>query len=122
MRIGIPRESRAGQSLVAATAETADRLQQLRHDVVVQRGAGVAPAQPDSVFDVVGVHELGRRRAEKRRRGQGQSPITEEIARMHSSATVVSLMAPGRSPELDRLQSDITRAPPPQSQRDHRDR
>ncbi|MDO9497325.1 MAG: NAD(P)(+) transhydrogenase (Re/Si-specific) subunit alpha, partial [Nocardioides sp.] len=55
MRIGIPRESRAGETLVAATAKTADQLQQLGYDVVVQLGAGVAAAQPDSAFDDVGV-------------------------------------------------------------------
>ena len=55
MQIGIPRESRAGETLVAATAKTADQLQQLGYDVVVQLGAGVAAAQPDSAFDEVGV-------------------------------------------------------------------
>ncbi|MFA6298994.1 MAG: Re/Si-specific NAD(P)(+) transhydrogenase subunit alpha [Nocardioides sp.] len=107
MRIGIPRESRAGETLVAATAKTADQLQQLGYDVVVQLGAGVAAAQPDSAFDDVGV-----------RVGSADdvwasdvvvkvnAPTTQEIARMRPGATVVSLMAPARSPELlDRLQS-----------------
>ncbi|MDP2774538.1 MAG: Re/Si-specific NAD(P)(+) transhydrogenase subunit alpha [Nocardioides sp.] len=107
MRIGIPRESRDGETLVAATAKTADQLQQLGYDVVVQLGAGVAAAQPDSAFDEVGV-----------RVGSADdvwasdvvikvnAPTTQEIARMRPGATVVSLMAPARSPELlDRLQA-----------------
>ncbi|GEP33360.1 NAD(P) transhydrogenase subunit alpha [Nocardioides szechwanensis] len=107
MRIGIPRESRTGETLVAATAKTADQLQQLGYDVVVQLGAGVAAAQPDSAFDEVGV-----------RVGSADdvwasdvivkvnAPSTQEIARMRPGATVVSLMAPARSPELlERLQS-----------------
>ena len=107
MRIGIPRESRTGETLVAATAKTADQLQQLGYDVVVQLGAGVAAAQPDSAFDEVGV-----------RVGSADdvwasdvvvkvnAPTTQEIARMRPGATVVSLMAPARSPELlERLQA-----------------
>jgi len=107
VRIGIPRESRTGETLVAATAKTADQLQQLGYDVVVQLGAGVAAAQPDSAFDEVGV-----------RVGSADdvwasdvvvkvnAPTTQEIARMRPGATVVSLMAPARSPELlERLQA-----------------
>jgi NAD(P) transhydrogenase subunit alpha len=107
VRIGIPRESRAGETLVAATAKTADQLQQLGYDVVVQLGAGVGAAQPDSAFDEVGV-----------RVGSADdvwasdvvikvnAPTVQEIARMRPGATVVSLMAPGRSPELlERLRS-----------------
>ena len=42
MRIGIPRESRPGETLVAATAKTASQLAALGYDVVVEAGAGAA--------------------------------------------------------------------------------
>ena len=50
MRIGIPRESKAGETLVAATAKTATQLVKLGYDVVVESGAGTAADQPDSAF------------------------------------------------------------------------
>lgn len=106
MRIGIPRESRSGETLVAATAKTAVQLQALGYDVVVQLGAGHAADQPDSAFDAAGI-----------RVGSADdvwgsdvvvkvnAPTTQEIARLRRGATIVSLMAPARSPELvERLQ------------------
>ena len=55
MRIGIPRESRPGETLVAATAKTASQLAALGYDVVVETGAGVAADQPDHAFADAGV-------------------------------------------------------------------
>ena len=50
MRIGIPQESQAGETLVAATPKTAGQLQQLGYDVVVEAGAGAAADQPDAAY------------------------------------------------------------------------
>ncbi|MFL6172868.1 MAG: NAD(P)(+) transhydrogenase (Re/Si-specific) subunit alpha, partial [Marmoricola sp.] len=50
MRIGIPRESKSGETLVAATAATATQLQKLGYDVVVESGAGELADQPDTLF------------------------------------------------------------------------
>ena len=56
MRIGIPRESRPGETLVAATAKTAAQLGALGYDVVVEAGAGAAADQPDAAFTEAGDH------------------------------------------------------------------
>ena len=61
MRIGIPRESRPGETLVAATAKTASQLAALGYDVVVEQGAGAAADQPDVAFTDAGVR-VGRPR------------------------------------------------------------
>ncbi len=105
MRIGIPRESRPGETLVAATAKTASQLVALGYDVVVEQGAGAAADQPDAAFADADI-----------RVGTGEevwasdvvvkvnAPTDEEIARLRPGATVIALMAPARSPELvDRL-------------------
>ena len=101
MRIGVPRESRAGEALVAATAQTASRLVKLGYDVVVQSGAGGAASQPDEAYADAGVTV-----------GSADdvwssdivvkinAPSDDEVARLRRGATVVSLMAPARSPEL----------------------
>lgn len=101
MLIGIPRESKAGETLVAATAKTASQLAQLGYDVVVESGAGVAADQADSAYADAGV-----------RVGSSDevwgadivvkvnAPTDEEVGRLLSGATIVSMMAPARSPEL----------------------
>ena len=101
MRIGIPRESRPGETLVAATAKTASQLVALGYDVVVEQGAGAAADQPDTAFADADI-----------RVGTGDevwssdvvvkvnAPTDEEIARLRPGATVIALMAPARSPEL----------------------
>ena len=47
MKIGIPGESRSGESRVAATAETVKKLVSQQHEVLVQAGAGIAASQTD---------------------------------------------------------------------------
>ncbi|WP_107766306.1 Re/Si-specific NAD(P)(+) transhydrogenase subunit alpha [Nocardioides terrigena] len=101
MRIGIPRESREGETLVAATPTTAGQLQALGYEVVVERGAGIAAAQPDDAFEAAGI-----------RVGDAEevwtsdvvvkvnAPTPDEIWRLRAGATVISLMAPARSPKL----------------------
>ncbi|MCF6378272.1 Re/Si-specific NAD(P)(+) transhydrogenase subunit alpha [Nocardioides KLBMP 9356] len=101
MRIGIPRESRPGETLVAATAKTAAQLAALGYDVVVEHGAGAAADQPDTAYEEAGV-----------RVGPSadvwasdivvkvNAPTEEEIGLLLRGATVVALLAPARSPEL----------------------
>ncbi|CAM3671884.1 Re/Si-specific NAD(P)(+) transhydrogenase subunit alpha [Nocardioides zeicaulis] len=105
MRIGIPRESRPGETLVAATATTAAQLAALGYDVVVERGAGAGAAQPDTAYADAGV-ALGS--ADDVWSSdvvvKVNAPTDEEVARLRPGSTVVGLMAPARSPELvDRL-------------------
>ena len=101
MLIGIPRESKAGETLVAATAKTANQLQGLGYDVVVESGAGAHADQADEAFaeagvtvgsadDVWGADVVVKVNA----------PTAEEIGRLRAGATVISMMAPARSPEL----------------------
>ena len=107
MRIGIPRESRPGETLVAATAKTATQLTKLGYDVVVESGAGTAADQPDSAFTEA---EITVGSADEVWASdvvvKVNAPSEDEIARLRPGATVVSLMAPARSPELiERLQA-----------------
>jgi NAD(P) transhydrogenase subunit alpha len=101
VRIGIPRESKAGETLVAATAATAGQLQKLGYDVVVQTGAGVYADQPDSAYTNA---EITVGSAEDVWNSEivvkVNAPTPEEIRKLRPGAVIVSLMAPGRSPEL----------------------
>jgi NAD(P) transhydrogenase subunit alpha len=54
MRIGIPAETRDGETRVAATAETIKKLAAAGHQILVQRGAGTAASQIDSALEAAG--------------------------------------------------------------------
>lgn len=53
MRIGIPAETRAGETRVAATPETVKKLS-ARHQVIVQAGAGAHASIPDEAYLAAG--------------------------------------------------------------------
>ncbi len=54
MKIGIPAETRQGETRVAATPETVKKLVAAKHQVVVQSGAGVAASITDEAFSAAG--------------------------------------------------------------------
>jgi len=54
MKIGVPAESRAGETRVAATPETVKKLAAGKHAIVVQSGAGEAAAFPDEAYAAAG--------------------------------------------------------------------
>ena len=55
MQIGVPAETRPGETRVAATPETVKKLAAGgRHTVLVQSGAGVAASVPDKEFEAAG--------------------------------------------------------------------
>ena len=54
MRIGVPLETRPGETRVAATPETVKKLISQGHTVVIQKDAGVQASQPDSAYEAVG--------------------------------------------------------------------
>jgi NAD(P) transhydrogenase subunit alpha len=101
VRIGIPRESRPGETLVAATAKTASQLAALGYDVVVEQGAGEAADQPDTAYADAGIAVVAADEVwSSDVVVKVNAPTDEEIARLRPGATVIALMAPGRSPEL----------------------
>ncbi|QYJ03008.1 Re/Si-specific NAD(P)(+) transhydrogenase subunit alpha [Nocardioides panacisoli] len=101
MLIGIPRESKAGETLVAATAKTTEQLRKLGYDVIVESGAGEAADVSDEAFrgaeaQIGSAEEVWAADAVVK----VNPPTSEEVSRLKKGATVVSMMAPGRSPEL----------------------
>jgi H+-translocating NAD(P) transhydrogenase subunit alpha len=101
VRIGIPRESRQGETLVAATPTTAGQLQGLGYEVVVERGAGTAADQPDGAFEAAGIRVTDADEVwSSDVVVKVNAPTPDEIWRLRAGATVVSLMAPARSPKL----------------------
>ena len=54
MRIGVPLETKPGETRVAATPETVKKLVSQGHTVVIQKDAGLQASQPDSAYEAVG--------------------------------------------------------------------
>ena len=59
MRIGIPAETRPGETRVAATPETVKKLA-AKHQVMVESGAGVRASYPDAAYEAAGGGGDGR--------------------------------------------------------------
>lgn len=83
MRIGIPREERDGERLVAATPATVAQLHKLGYDVVVETGAGTLAGWPDDAY------------------AQAGATVVDALTAWASDiVTVVHAPAPGRLDEL----------------------
>ena len=101
MRIGIPRESKSGETLVAATPATAAQLIKLGYEVVVEAGAGGHADQPDAGYTAAGATIADSATVwSSDVVAKINAPNDDEITRMRRGAVLISIMAPGRDPEL----------------------
>jgi len=101
MRIAVPKESRPGERLVAATPKTAGQLVALGYEVAVQEGAGAAATFSDDDYRAAGATVVPAADVW----GSDvvvavNAPSDTEIAAMRRGATLVSTMAPAQHPEL----------------------
>jgi NAD(P) transhydrogenase subunit alpha len=95
MRIGVPAETRPGETRVAATAETVKKLVTQKHQVVVQSGAGLAASQTDQAYVAAGAsmgtaaEALGAELVLKVR-----APTAEDLAGLKSGTVLVGMLEP----------------------------
>ncbi len=101
MRIGIPRESKPGETLVAATpAPTAQHIK-LGYEVVIEAGAGGSADQPDDAYVAAGAVLADPATVwSSDIVAKVNAPSDEEIGQLRPGTVLVSMMAPARSPEL----------------------
>jgi NAD(P) transhydrogenase alpha subunit len=101
MLIGVPPESRPGETRVAATPATVGQLRALGYEVLVCAGAGGASSFPDDAYAAAGAR-IGTA-------AQAwaadvvihvTAPTPEELASLADGAVLISLLAPARDPEL----------------------
>jgi NAD(P) transhydrogenase subunit alpha len=101
MIIGIPRESHAGETRVAATPQTVGQLLKLGYSVVVESGAGAASSFADASYVEAGA-EIGSQEQALSADIvlKVNAPSDAEIAAVRDGATLVSLISPALNPEL----------------------
>jgi len=102
MKIGIPAETRAGESRVAATPETVKKLVSGGlHQVIVQAGAGVAASIPDEQYQAAGatiVSSAVEIYSQAQLIAKVRGPSEAELAMMNKDTVLIGLLdarAPG---------------------------
>jgi NAD(P) transhydrogenase subunit alpha len=98
MKIGIPAETRAGETRVAATPETVKKLMTGgKHTVLVQSGAGVQASIPDAQFTEAGATIVATA-AEVYQQAEillkVRAPEAAELAQMKSGQVLLGLLNP----------------------------
>jgi NAD(P) transhydrogenase subunit alpha len=102
LRIGVPRETKARETRVAATPATVTKLVALGYDVLVESGAGQASSFPDEAYAAAGAVVVGP--ADEAWQAdvvlRVNAPTEQEIARLRDGATLISLLSPALNPDL----------------------
>ena len=104
MRIGVPAETRAGETRVAMTPETAKKLKAQGHTLHVQSGAGLAASVTDAAYEAVGVEitdAAGALSCELVLKVS--APSAAELTHMKSGAALVGMLNPFDADGLGQL-------------------
>lgn len=96
MRIGIPAETRAGETRVAATPETVKKMLAAGHQVLVQQGAGAGASIPDAEFQAAGAALCGAAElyAQAEIVLKVKAPTEAELAQMKAGTALIGLLSP----------------------------
>ena len=101
MLIGVPRETKPGETRVAATPATVGQLLKLGYEVLVEAGAGAGSSFTDDAYVQVGA-SIG---STEQAWGAPivfhvNAPDDAQIAALSPGAYLVSMMAPAQNPDL----------------------
>ncbi len=104
MLIGVPLETAAGETRVAATPETVKKLKAQGHTIQVQAGAGIGASVTDAAYEAAGAEivdattALGCDLVLKVR-----APLHSELSLMKTGAALVGMLNPFDSDGLHRM-------------------
>ncbi|MCX7694045.1 MAG: Re/Si-specific NAD(P)(+) transhydrogenase subunit alpha [Tepidimonas taiwanensis] len=104
MRIGVPAETAALETRVAATPETVKKLVAQGHVVLVQSGAGVASSATDDAYRAAGAETVDAATAFGAELVlKVRAPSANELALMRPGATLVGMLNPFDADGLQRM-------------------
>src|SRR6476469_3584332 len=98
MRIGVPKETAAGERRVALVPEVVRKLKGKDHQVVVEPGAGVGALMPDEMFIEAGATIGDPWDADVV--VKVAPPTDEEIGRLRRGSVLIGFLAPRSDPEI----------------------
>ena len=96
MKLGVPKETAAGETRVAVVPDTAKRLAEDGVEVLVEHGAGAPAAFPDSAYEQAGARLTGAEElyAVADVVCKVQKPSAGEIERLRTGQTLIALLQP----------------------------
>ncbi|MDN3525763.1 Re/Si-specific NAD(P)(+) transhydrogenase subunit alpha [Halomonas sabkhae] len=103
MKIGAPKESAAGEARVALTPESAQHLQKLGHECLIETGAGTAAGFDDAAYRDAGVEVIEGAEALWQAADvviKVREPSEAEAARLRQEQTLISFFWPAQNEEL----------------------
>jgi len=103
MKVGIPKEIKAGENRVAATPKTVKRLKKQGFEVLVQSGAGSNANVSDEAYEAAGASISSSAQelyANSEIILKVQALADEEIGLMHKGQLVLSYLNPGQNGDL----------------------
>jgi len=104
MLIGIPKETAAGETRVAATPETVKKLAQAGHTLRVESGAGLAASATDAAYAAAGAEIVDAAAALAAEVVlKVRAPSEAELAHMKPGSTLVGMLNPFDADGLQRL-------------------
>jgi NAD(P) transhydrogenase subunit alpha len=105
MRLGIPKETCAGERRVAATPESVKKLRGMGLEVVVERSAGAASGYTDEAYEAAGAALVDDAAAwaESDVLVKVRAPSHDEVAKIKVGAMLVALLQPERDEQLPAL-------------------
>src|SRR4051794_5309818 len=108
MKVGVARETAAGERRVALVPEALGRLTAAGLEVLVESGAGTGAAIPDQAFVDAGARIVSTDQlyAESDAILRVQKPTPQEAARLRSGQVVIGLLSPLLDPQLMRVIAD----------------
>jgi NAD(P) transhydrogenase subunit alpha len=101
MRIGVVRETKPGETRVAATPKTVEQLRGLGYEVLVESGAGERSSFADEAYTAAGAGIVGTDEAWAADVVfMVNAPATAQLDGVSEGATIVGLFSPALDPEL----------------------
>jgi proton-translocating NAD(P)+ transhydrogenase subunit alpha len=102
VRIGVPKETAAGERRVALVPESVTRIAKAGFDVVIEPGAGAAASFPDDAYTEAGATIGDPWQADAV--VKVQKPTAEEVGRLRRGSTLIAFLQPLSDPDgLERL-------------------
>ncbi len=102
MRIGIPAETVAGETRVAATPETVKKLLVTGHQVSVQSGAGAGASIPDAEYQAAGATLVSAADiyAQSEIVLKVRAPSADELSKLNKGTVLVGLLSPHQADQV----------------------